>query len=112
MAEKNPNLCLLYGKETYFLENVLKKIKKDFGDLIKGINYITLDQTNVQVLISEIQTPAFGYEKKLILARDTGLFKKAGKKTKGSPSEWIGKVAEYLEEHQEEMKESVVLVFV
>ena len=60
MAEKNPNLCLLYGKETYFLENVLKKIKKDFGDLIKGINYITLDQTNVQVLISEIQTPAFG----------------------------------------------------
>ena len=45
MAEKNPNLCLLYGKETYFLENVLKKIKKDFGDLIKGINYITLDQT-------------------------------------------------------------------
>ena len=60
MAEKNPNLCLLYGKETYFLENVLKKIKKDFGDLIKGINYITLDQTNVQVLISEIQTPAIG----------------------------------------------------
>jgi len=112
MAEKNPNLCLLYGKETYFLENTLKKIKKDFGELVKGINYITIDQTNVQVLISEIQTPAFGYEKKLIIARDTGLFKKAGKKTKGSPSEWIQKVSEYLEEHQEEIKESVVLVFV
>lgn len=112
MAGKNPNLCLLYGKETYFLENALKKIKKDFGDLVKGINYITIDQTNVQVLISEIQTPAFGYEKKLIIARDTGLFKKAGKKTKGSPSEWIQKVSEYLEEHQDEMQESVVLVFV
>lgn len=66
MPGKNPNLSLLYGKDTYFLENALKKIKKDFGTLVKGINFITIEQTNVNAMISEIETPAFGYEKKFI----------------------------------------------
>jgi len=109
---ENPNLYLLYGKETYLLENTLKKIKKDFGELIKGINFVAIDETNINSLISEIETPAFGYEKKLILARDTSLFKKTGKKTKGSNSEWIEKIAEYLSSHKKEMSESVLLVFI
>ena len=65
---------LLYGEETYLLETKLKRIKKDFGELVKGINYIQLDETNVKELISDIETPAFGYENKLIIARNTELY--------------------------------------
>ena len=37
---------LLYGEETYLLETKLKRIKKDFGELVKGINYIQLKRVN------------------------------------------------------------------
>ena len=93
---------LLYGEETYLLENKIKRIKKDFGDLVKGINYIQIDETNVTQIISDIETPAFGLDKKLIIAKDTGLFKK-----KNAFSE---KLAEYLKENANNL-EDVVLVF-
>ena len=70
------SIKLLYGEETYLLETKLKKIKKDFGEMIKGINFIQIDETNSDELISDIETPAFGFEKKLIIAKNTGLFKK------------------------------------
>ena len=57
---------LLFGEETYLLEAKLKRIKRDFGELVKGINFIQIDDTNAQELIADIETPAFGYEKKLI----------------------------------------------
>ena len=38
--EKLNNLYLLYGEELFLLENSVKKIKKLFGELVKGINYI------------------------------------------------------------------------
>ena len=79
---------LLFGEETYLLETKLKKLKKSFGELIKGINYIQIDDTNVSELISDIETPAFGYEKKLIIARNTGLFKKAKKLPRGKNWLW------------------------
>ena len=68
-------LYLLYGKETYLLENTLKKMKKLFGNISYGLNYIKVDDSNVDSLISELQTPAFGFEKKLIIVRDTELLK-------------------------------------
>ena len=71
-------IYLLYGEETFLLENCLKSIKKLFGEKINGINYILIDDTNVNEIISDIETPAFGYEKKLIIAKNTGLFKKEG----------------------------------
>ena len=40
-------IYLLYGEETYLLENSLKRIKKLFGEKITGINYIELDEENV-----------------------------------------------------------------
>ena len=69
-------LYLLYGEETFLLENCLKSIKKIFGEKINGINYILLDDTNINGIISDLETPAFGYDKKLIIAKNTGLFKK------------------------------------
>ena len=58
----------------------MKKIKTLFGECIKGINDILVDEQNVQEIISDIETPSFGYERKLIIARNTGLFKKEAKK--------------------------------
>lgn len=52
--EKNLNcnqlspLYLLYGEERYLLESNLKKIKKIFGEIINGINYVTIDETNLR----------------------------------------------------------------
>lgn len=112
---------LLYGEETYLLENTIKKIKKEFADLILGINYIQIDDTNVEELISDLQTPAFGFDKKLIIAKNTGLFKREKKTTKKvtkkeKPKEETltlqEKIAKYLQENQEEINNTVELVFV
>ena len=37
-------IYLLYGEETFLLEQQLNKIKKKFGETIKGINYINIDE--------------------------------------------------------------------
>ncbi len=72
LKQENLNsIYLLYGEELFLLENNLNKIRKLFGKTIKGINFILIDDTNVKELIQDIETPAFGYEKKLIIARNT-----------------------------------------
>lgn len=117
-------LYLLYGEETYLLESKLKKIRKEFGEIVKGINFIQIDEENISEIISDIETPAFGYPTKLIIARNTGMFKKEkkavkGKSTKSEQTEGkkktislSDKIAEYIEEHKNLFKEDVTLVFV
>ncbi len=73
-------IYVLYGEEIFLLENCLKKIKKNFGETANGINYIQIDETNLNTLISEMQTPAFGYPRKLIIVKNTKLLKKEAKK--------------------------------
>lgn len=111
-AGKLNNIYLLYGEETFLLESCLKKIKSNFGERKEGINEIKLDEDSIGGIISDIETPAFGYEKKLIIARNTGLFKKEGKKKVGNNSALITKLAEYIKENYTLLQESVVLVFV
>lgn len=53
------SLYLLYGEETFLLETCVKKIKKLFGEQIVGINYITIDETNIQNLITDIRNSCF-----------------------------------------------------
>ena len=67
---------LLYGEDEYLRNEYLKKIKKSFGDVKLGINYVQIDENNVSNIISDIETPAFGFPSKLIIAKNTGLFKK------------------------------------
>ena len=106
------SMYLLYGEETFLLETCLKKIKNNFGERKSGINEVRIDDTNVNGIISDIETPAFGYEKKLIIARNTGLFKKEGKRKVTTNSELSNKVAEYIKENIKIVQEAVVLVFV
>lgn len=112
---KNHNLkslYLLYGEELFLLETSLKKIKALFGECVKGINFISIDETNVNELIADIETPAFGYEKKLIVARNTGLFKKEGKRKNAELTKLKEKIVEYLKENSKTINQSIVLVFV
>ena len=110
--KKLASLYLLYGEELFLLESNLKKIKNLFGECIKGINYILIDEQNVLEIISDIETPSFGYEKKLIIARNTGLFKKEGKKKTTDISKIKDKLAKYIDENIKIINESVILVFV
>ena len=111
-AGKLNSIYLLYGEELFLLENSLKRIKNIFGECIKGINYINIDETNYTELIQDIETPAFGYEKKLIIARNTGLLKKDGKRKNVELEKSREKLIEYLNKNIDMIKESVVLVFV
>ena len=120
-AEKLKSLYLLYGEEEYLLETSVKKIKKIFGELINGINYIQIDEKNVDKLISDIETPAFGYPKKLIIVKNSDLLKKQtrGKKAEEKPEKKASKgqtlqekIAEYIKENIEVINETVVLIFI
>ena len=98
-AGKLNNIYLLYGEERFLLDNNVKKIKKLFGETVNGINYIQIDNTNVSEIIADIETPAFGYPQKLIVAKDTGLFQKPKRGT-------------YIEENVDMIDDSVILLFI
>ena len=114
-------IYLFYGEETYLLETRVKKIKKEYQQLILGINFIEVDDTNVEELIADLETPAFGFDKKLIIAKNTGIFKKEKKTTKSDSKKkkvddtklpLNEKIAKYIQENLEELKNTVDLVFV
>ncbi len=106
------SIYLFYGEELYLLENAVKKIKKLFGELVLGINYIQIDETNAENIIFDMETPAFGFEKKLIIVKNAGLLKKERKANSKSNNELQKKLAEYIKENIEEIKESLILVFI
>lgn len=114
-------IYLFYGEETYLLETRVKKIKKEYQQLILGINFIQIDDTNVEELIADLETPAFGFDKKLIIAKNTGIFKKEKKTTKSDSKKKKAddiklplneKIAKYIQGNLEELKNTVDLVFV
>ena len=106
------SIYLLYGEEQYLIEQTIKKIKKIFGECIKGINYIQIDEQNSKQLIQDIETPSFGYEKKLIIAKNSGLFKKEGRKKSEELNNTKKAVSKYIQENIAIIEQSTVLVFV
>lgn len=114
--ELNSNILegvyLLYGEETFLLESSLKKMKKIFGELILGINYIQIDENNVEELIADLETPAFGYEKKLVVVKNSGLLKKEGKRVNVKQKELKEKVFEYFSKNIEDIKEYNIVIFI
>lgn len=105
-------IYLLYGQELYLLEDYIKKIKKSFDKLMDGINFIKLDETNVNQLIENIETPCFGFDKKLIIVRNSGLLKKEGKRKNSNNSSLSDKIAEYIENNIDLIKQDNLIVFV
>lgn len=106
------NLKLFYGENTYLLENEVKKIKKEFGELILGINYVALDENNINSIISELETPPFGYEKKLIIAKNCNLLKKETKTKKNKNGEISQKLADYIKENFKDLQDNIVFIII
>lgn len=106
------SIYLFYGEELYLLENAVKRIKKLFGELVLGINYIQINETNTSGLISDIETPAFGFNKKLIVIKNAGLLKKERKVNSKGNNELQKKIAEYIKENINTINETTVLVFI
>ena len=111
-AGKLNSIYLLYGEERFLLESNLKKINKLFGEIISGINYIQIDDTNVEQLISNIETPSFEYEKKMIVVKNSGLFKKEGKRKNVKLLELKEKVSDYFKNNITDIKEYNIIVFI
>ena len=74
-----------------------------------GINYIQRDDTNIEELIPDLQTPAFGFEKKLIIVKDTDLLKKQSKKKAQIIIEKIEKISNYITENIDNIREQNIL---
>ena len=106
------SLYLFYGQETYLLEDSIKKIKKSFDRLVEGINFIKIDETNVNQLISNIETPCFGLDRKLIIVKDSGLLRKEGKKKNNNLANMIDNISNYIRENIETIKLDNTIVFV
>ena len=62
--------------------------------------------------MQEIQTPSFGYPKKMIIVKNSGLFKKETKKKGSGLKELRDKLEKYLKENAEEIKDNLLLVFI
>ena len=108
--DKIRSVYLLYGDENFLIDNIIKKIKKKFGDLVQGINYVIIDDTNIQDLTFNIEVPAFGYDKKLIIVKNSGLFKKDGRKKNLTPVQ--KEVKDYFFESSSIINDMTVIVFV
>ena len=106
------SIYLFYGEELYLLENAVKKIKKLFGELVLGINYIQINETNINNLVSDIETPAFGFDKKLIVIKNAGLLKKERKSNSKVSNELQKRIAEYIKENINIIKDTAILVFI
>lgn len=107
---KLANIYVLYGEELFLLESCLKRIKKNFGELATGINFIQIDDTSLDTLISELQTPAFGYSKKLIIVKSANIFKKETKKRENNTE--LVSLKEKLNNYLQTNLEENVLVFI
>jgi len=107
---KLQSMYLFYGNEKYLMDRSLKKIKKVFGELVTGINFVVIDETNTKDLIFNIEVPAFGYDKKLIFVKNSGLFKKDGRKKELTPFQ--KEVAGYIEENISIVKDMAIVVFI
>ena len=71
-------IYLLYGEETYDVENYLEKMKKCYTNLELGVNFFVLDKTNIDNLADICESVSFFGLEKFVVIKNTGLkFNKA-----------------------------------
>lgn len=66
----------------------------------------------MEELISDLETPAFGYEKKLVIVKNTGLLKKEGKRANAKLKELKEEVFKYFTDNIDEIKEYNIVIFI
>lgn len=100
------NLYLISGDDEYEKINYVEKLKEQFQELKRGINYIQIDKDNMYTLDQELSTYSFFNEPKLIVVK---LQKKAGDEEESkAKKEWL---TEDLEDKILNKIETITLVF-
>ena len=101
------NLYLISGDDEYEKANYIEKIKEQFCDLKKGINFIQIDKDNLHTLDQELSTYSFFNEPKLIIVK---IQKKANDEDESkAKKEWL---TDDLEEKILNKIETITLVFI
>lgn len=78
-----------------------------------GINYIELDEETMGSLMQEIQMPCFGYPKKLIVVKKSGVFKKdTRKRGTASVKDLRDELEKYLKANIDYIKDNLILIFI
>lgn len=62
--------------------------------------------------MKELQMPCFGYNKKMIIVKNSGLFKKETKKKNTGTKDLRDNLEKYLKNNIEDIKERIVLIFI
>ena len=71
--KKLKGIYLLYGDETYDVENYIEKMKKCFSNLELGVNFFILDKTSVDTLADICDSVSFFGLEKFVVIKNTGL---------------------------------------
>lgn len=71
--KKLHGLYLLFGDETYDIENYIEKIKKCFVNLEAGVNFFILDKNSIDSLSDICESVSFFGLEKLVVIKNTGL---------------------------------------
>lgn len=102
-------LCILYGREKYLINHVLKKIKDKYVDPnFESLNYTYIDGKDVEFddIVNANETLPFMAERKLVVVEDYTLFQK---KKEGA----VGKdLEEEILRYLATIGESSILVFI
>lgn len=99
-------IYLISGDDDFEKKAYVEKIKGKFSNILKGINFIQIDQENIHTLESEITTYSFFNEPKLIIVKVP---------TKTKDEETAQKVNWLTDELIEELKnidKSITLIFI
>lgn len=100
------NLYLISGDDEYEKLNYIEKLKEQFNELKKGINFIQIDKDNLHMLDQELSTYSFFNEPKLIIVK---LQKKSADEDEAKgKKEWL---TEDLEDKILNKIETITLVF-
>ncbi len=103
-------IYIVYGDEKYLIDTFIKKLKKAFPELLVGINYIVIDAESIDSFLPNLEMPAFGYDKKLIIVKNSGLFQKDGRRK--NPTILQESIINYFNENFDIISETNVIVFV
>lgn len=67
------NVYFFFGDDLYELERYVEKIKKTYSTLELGVNFFTLDKSNIDSMLDICTSVSFFGEEKLVLVKDTKL---------------------------------------
>lgn len=106
-SDSMENLYLISGDDEFEKDAYIEKLKSEFNNLTKGINYIQIDKDNLYTLEQELSTYSFFNEPKLILVK---LQKKSSDDDESkSKKEWL---TEDLENKIINKIDTITLVFI